>query len=109
MTIVESELSTTYCISSAVNRYDNGTEPRPALRNAWRHVTTSSELGPHHTTRSLGRAPSPSKPFPSRLAITFSSPYDVADGCPPPAASTITADASRWSSAWVVRMSVMAS
>ena len=45
----------TYCISSAVKRYDSGTDVSPTLRLAWKVVMTSSELGPHHTMRSPRR------------------------------------------------------
>ena len=47
----------TYRISSALNRYDTGTDVSPALRLAWIVATTSSELGPHQAMRSLRRAP----------------------------------------------------
>ena len=51
-TVVASELSMTYAISSALNRYDSGTATRPSLRAAWIVARTSSEFGPHHTSRS---------------------------------------------------------
>ena len=57
-TTVASELSITYCISAALNRYETGTDVSPTLRLAWRVVITSSEFGPHHAMRSPRRAPS---------------------------------------------------
>src|SRR4051795_6096275 len=55
ITSVASELSITYCISGALNRYDTGTDVSPTFRLAWKVVITASELGPHHATRSPRR------------------------------------------------------
>ena len=48
----------TYCISSPLKRYESGTATCPALRAAWIVTITSSEFGPHHTSRSPGCMPS---------------------------------------------------
>ena len=52
----------TYAISSALNRYDSGTATRLSLRAAWIVTSTSSEFGPHHTSRSPGCAPAGEQP-----------------------------------------------
>ncbi len=91
ITRVASELSITYCISAALNRYDTGTEVSPTFRLAWNVVITASELGPHHATRSPRRPPRSSSARAKRLASASSSAKVVADGCAPPAASTMTA------------------
>ena len=52
----------TYCISSALNRYESGTATSSTLRAAWIVASTSSEFGPHHTSRSPRRAPEREQP-----------------------------------------------
>ena len=54
-------------ISSALNRYDSGTATSSTLRAAWIVASTSSEFGPHHTSRSPGCMPGPQQPCASRF------------------------------------------
>ena len=95
----------TYCISSALKRYDSGTATRLHLRAAWIVASTSSEFGPHHTRRSPDRAPAASSPWPSRFTCALSSAKVVVDGVAPPLASTTTATLSGAFCAWTARAS----
>ena len=81
----------TYAISSALKRYESGTATRLSLRAAWIVASTSSEFGPHHTSRSPGCAPAARRPCASRFTSALSSAKVVVDGRAPPDASTITA------------------
>jgi hypothetical protein len=81
----------TYAISSPLNRYDRGTATIPSLRAAWMVTRTSSEFGPHQTSRSPDRAPAATKPFARRFTIALSSAKVVVDARLPPLLSTITA------------------
>ena len=71
-THVASELSMTYAISSAVNRYESGTATMRSLRAAWFAATTCSEFGPHHTSRSPG-ATAAARALATRLVMALSS------------------------------------
>ena len=95
----------TYAISSALKRYESGTATRPSLRAAWIVASTSSEFGPHHTSRSPARAPAAVQAVRSRFTIAFSSPNVVAARRAPPLASTITATVSGWACACTARTS----
>jgi hypothetical protein len=90
-TSVASELSITYCISSALKRYESGTAIWPALRAAWIVVTTSSEFGPHQTRRSPRSIPRLRSACASRFTLLLSCSNVTAEGRPPPASSTVTA------------------
>src|SRR4051812_39767936 len=90
-TTVASELSMTYCISPALKRYESGTATRLHLRAAWMVVRTSSEFGPHHTSRSPDCAPTASNPFPRRFTCALSFAKVVIDAVAPPLGSTTTA------------------
>ena len=86
----------TYAISSALNRYDNGTATSASLRAAWIVASTSSEFGPHHTSRSPLRAPAARNPLARRFTMSLSSANVVELAVPPPLLSTITATRSGW-------------
>ena len=95
----------TYCISSALKRYESGTATSPALRAAWMTVITSSEFGPHQTIRSPCSAPRSRSPCATLFTSSFSSANVVTEGRAPWLASTITACLSGVPSACSLRAS----
>src|SRR6476469_7058710 len=66
---------------------------------------TSSEFGPHHTSRSPDAAPAASRPLPRRFTLAFNSANVVIEGRAPPLSSTITATLAGAFWAWTARAS----